>query len=238
MFSLVLLSALNWLSIPSVVRCVSGDAIKARIPQSNRQIRARQVRLIGSDGKQIGVMSLDQAIRMAAEQNLDVVLTRPGDVPICKLQSLNELRTQLRATLKREEATAVPDTKEIQLRIGIEENDLATKLSKANEILSKGGPVRVVVRRADKDPKASQELLDKCKERLASNGNCKTNQDGSMMCQPVVSRAVLYKKRLEAEKSKNEPGSTAAAPASPESPAQPPKQPLTAPATPAAPIQA
>lgn len=188
-----------------VQRSVSGDSLKARIPPSNRNIRARKVRLVGTDGKQIGVMPLEEAISRAAELDLDVIQSKGGEIPVCKMQSLHALRTQLREAMKREEATAPPDPKEIQLRIGIEAHDFNTKTDKANELLSKGGPVRFMVLKAARDVPAAKLLMERASEAVKAHGTCRVSNEGMMMCQPLVTRAVLYKRKVEATQKAEQP---------------------------------
>jgi translation initiation factor IF-3 len=117
-------------------------------PRRNREIRAQEVRLIDEDGKQLGVVKLSEALARASELDLDLVEVSPdAKPPVCKL--LNWSKEQFLADKERRAAkrrqNPAQTVKEVQLRPGIDDHDLAVKASAADRFLAKGHKVRVVV---------------------------------------------------------------------------------------------
>ncbi|MCY3975047.1 MAG: translation initiation factor IF-3 [Simkaniaceae bacterium] len=112
--------------------------------RTNRDIRAPQVRLIGSDGTQIGVVSLREAMAHAEQSGLDLVEISPNAVPpVCKVIDYGKYR--YRATKReRESRKANQDRlKEMKFKPNIDDHDLMTKLKHVREWLEKGSKVRV-----------------------------------------------------------------------------------------------
>ena len=114
----------------------------------NEQIRDREVRLIGEDGEQLGIMSSREAMKLAAEANLDLVKIAPtAKPPVCKIIDYGKYKYE--QTRKEKEARKNQKTitvKEIRLRPGIESNDLQTKANNAIKFLKKGDKVKVELR--------------------------------------------------------------------------------------------
>jgi translation initiation factor IF-3 len=111
----------------------------------NREIRAPKVRVIGADGKQIGVMSVPQAIQAAEEAGLDLVEISPNaEPPVCKIVDYGKFRYQ--QTKKEKESKKSQHqvkVKEIKLKPNIDTHDLDVKLKHAREFVQKGNKVRV-----------------------------------------------------------------------------------------------
>ncbi|MFV9511142.1 translation initiation factor IF-3 [Tepidibacillus sp. LV47] len=114
----------------------------------NEDIRAREVRLIGPDGEQIGIVPLKEALRIAEEQNLDLVNVAPAaKPPVCRIMDYGKFRYE--QSKKEKEARKnqkVINTKEIRLSPTIEENDFQTKLRSAIKFLKAGNKVKVTIR--------------------------------------------------------------------------------------------
>lgn len=114
----------------------------------NETIRAREVRLIGVNGDQLGVKSKAEAIQIAEEANLDVVVVSPkAKPPVAKIMNYGKYRFEQQK--KKREARKKQKTvsiKEIRLSPTIDTNDFNTKLKNAKKFLGKGDKVRVSIR--------------------------------------------------------------------------------------------
>ncbi|HDD43455.1 MAG TPA: translation initiation factor IF-3 [Candidatus Desulfofervidus auxilii] len=104
----------------------------------NKQIRAKQVRLIGIDGKQIGIVSLNEALRRAEEEGLDLVEVAPNaNPPVCRIMDYGKYKYQLKK--KQQEARkkqAQIQVKAIKMRPKIEEHDFQFKLKHIKRFLT------------------------------------------------------------------------------------------------------
>lgn len=114
----------------------------------NEGIRAREVRLIASDGSQLGVKSKQEALAMAEQQNLDLVLVAPkAKPPVARIMDYGKYRFELqkkqREARKRQKTANV---KEVRLSPTIDTNDFNTKVRSAHRFISKGDKVRVSIR--------------------------------------------------------------------------------------------
>ena len=114
----------------------------------NGQIGDREIRLIGSHGEQIGIMNSRDALHMAREQELDLVLIAPAaKPPVCKIIDYGKYRYEM--ARKEKDARKKQKTieiKEVRLSPNIEENDLNTKANAARKFLEKGDKVKVSLR--------------------------------------------------------------------------------------------
>lgn len=113
----------------------------------NEQIRDKEVRLIGADGEQIGIVSSKEAAKMAAEKNLDLVKIAPqAKPPVCKIMDYGKYRFD--AAKKEKEARKKQKTvsvKEIRLSASIEKHDFETKMRNAVKFLKSGDKVKISV---------------------------------------------------------------------------------------------
>ena len=114
----------------------------------NEQIRDREVRLIGQDGEQLGVMPITEAMRLAREAELDLVKIAPtAKPPVCKIIDYGKYKYEL--TRKEKEAKKKQKTvevKEVRLSPNIDTNDLNTKVNNAKKFITKGNKVKVTLR--------------------------------------------------------------------------------------------
>ena len=114
----------------------------------NEEIRDREVRLIGADGAQLGVMPTAKALELAEQQELDLVKIVPGAVPpVCKLLDYDKHRfeqSKREKEMRKNQKTV--ELKEVQLSATIEENDVAVKAKNATKFLSDGNKVKVSIR--------------------------------------------------------------------------------------------
>ena len=114
----------------------------------NEQIRDKEVRVIGEDGEQLGIMSSKDAFKMAKEAGLDLVKIAPtAKPPVCKIVDYGKYRYEM---VKREKEAKkkqkMTEVKEIHLTPNIDVNDLMTKANQAREFVKKGNKVKVALR--------------------------------------------------------------------------------------------
>ena len=111
----------------------------------NEQIRDREVRVIGEDGEQLGIMSPKEAMKLAEEAGVDLVKIAPtAKPPVCKIVDYGKFRyEQARKEKEAKKKQKVIDVKEIRLSPNIDTNDLNTKINAARKFLSKGDKVKV-----------------------------------------------------------------------------------------------
>ncbi|HEX3021147.1 MAG TPA: translation initiation factor IF-3 [Lachnospiraceae bacterium] len=114
----------------------------------NEQIRDKEVRLIGEDGEQLGVMSAKDAMKLAKEANLDLVKIAPtAKPPVCKIIDYGKYRYELaRKEKEAKKKQKTTEVKEIRLSPNIDENDLNTKTNQARKFLTKGDKVKISLR--------------------------------------------------------------------------------------------
>ncbi|MDO5027439.1 MAG: translation initiation factor IF-3 [Tissierellia bacterium] len=116
--------------------------------QINEEIRFREVRLIGDDGEQLGIVSSREALRIAEEKNLDLVLMSPNaKPPVCKIMDYGKYRydTMKKAKDARKKQKTI-ELKEVRLSPNIEQHDLNVKATQARKFLSQGNKVKVSIR--------------------------------------------------------------------------------------------
>ncbi|HOK48830.1 MAG TPA: translation initiation factor IF-3 [Sedimentibacter sp.] len=116
--------------------------------QINEQIREKEVRVIDSDGSQLGIMSTKEALKIAESKKLDLVNVSPNaEPPVCRIMNYGKFKY---AQAKKEKASKkkqkVINVKEIRMTPNIEEHDLAVKAKNAARFLEDGDRVKVVVR--------------------------------------------------------------------------------------------
>ena len=116
--------------------------------QLNEEIQDKEVRLIGEDGAQLGIVSAEQANAMAEEQGLDLVKISPNAVPpVCKIMDYSKFcYDQKKREKDAKKNQRVVEVKEIRMSPGIDTNDFNTKVKAAQKFLSDGNRVKVSVR--------------------------------------------------------------------------------------------
>jgi translation initiation factor IF-3 len=114
----------------------------------NEQIRDREVRLIGENGEQLGIMSSKDAYKMAMDAGLDLVKIAPkAEPPVCRIIDYNKYRyEQMRKAKEAKKNQKTSELKEIRLSPNIDDNDLSTKANAARKFISKGDKVKVTLR--------------------------------------------------------------------------------------------
>jgi translation initiation factor IF-3 len=125
-----------------------GRAISASEFRVNEQIRTREVRLIGADGANVGVVSLQEALRLAREASLDLVEVSPGaDPPVCRILNLGKFmyEKEKKEKLARKAQTKI-EVKEIRLRPKTTDHHRSFKVRDARKWIAEGMKVKVRIR--------------------------------------------------------------------------------------------
>lgn len=144
--------------------------IKQELP-INQHIKAKEVQLIGENGEKQGVISLSDALNMASERNLDLVLVAPnGNPPVCKIMNYGKYKFE--QSKKEKEAKKKQKTLEIkELRVtpNIEDHDFSFKSKNARKFLQDGNKVKITVRfrgREVNNVKSGEFVLNKFIQEL------------------------------------------------------------------------
>lgn len=137
----------------------------------NEQIRDKEVRVIGEDGEQLGIMSAKEAFMLAKEAELDLVKIAPtAKPPVCKIINYGKYRYEMaRKEKEARKKQKVIDIKEIRLSPNIEENDINTKVNMARKFITKGDKVKVTLRFRGREMAhvaSSKHVLDDFAEKL------------------------------------------------------------------------
>lgn len=138
----------------------------------NEQIRDKEIRLIGSEGEQLGIMSAKDAMKLAREAELDLVKIAPGaKPPVCKIIDYGKYRYELiRKEKEAKKKQKTVEIKEIRLSPNIETNDLNTKINAAKKFISKGNKVKITLRFRGREMahvQKSRHILDDFAQELA-----------------------------------------------------------------------
>ena len=137
----------------------------------NEQIRDKEVRLIGENGDQLGVMSAREALKLAEEEELDLVKIAPtAKPPVCKIIDYGKYRYELARKEKEEKKKKkTVEVKEVSLSPNIETNDFKTKVNNAKKLIQKGNKVKVTLRFRGREMahmQTSKHILDDFAEML------------------------------------------------------------------------
>ena len=138
----------------------------------NERIRDKEIRVIGEEGQQLGVMSPKEAMKLAKEANVDLVKVAPSAVPpVCKLIDYGKYRYELARNEKEaKKKQKTIEVKEVRLSPNIDVNDLNTKCNSARKFLEKGNKVKVTLRFRGREMahiEASKHILTDFAEKLS-----------------------------------------------------------------------
>ena len=138
----------------------------------NEQIRDREIRLIGEDGEQLGIMSAREAMKIAQEAELDLVKIAPAaKPPVCKIIDYGKYKyEQARKEKEAKKKQKTVEVKEVRLSPNIDTNDLNTKINNSKKFISKGNKVKVTLRFRGREMahvQQSKHILDDFAETLA-----------------------------------------------------------------------
>jgi len=146
------------------------STISKQVHELNEDIRDKEIRLIGSEGEQLGIMSADEALKIADEQGLDLVKISPQAVPpVCKLMNYGKFRfEQSKREKEAKKNQHVVEIKEIRMSPGIDVGDFNTKLKNAQKFIADGNRVKISVRFRGREmahTDIGKALLDKFAEQ-------------------------------------------------------------------------
>ena len=172
----------------AMIKNGGASAISKQVHELNEDIRDREVRLIGSAGEQLGIMSSAEALRIADEQGLDLVKISPQAVPpVCKLMNYGKFRfEQSKREKEARKNQRVVEIKEIRMSPGIDVGDFNTKLRNARKFIAEGNRVKVSVRFRGREmahTDIGRDLLDRFAGECADTANLErpARLEGRMM---------------------------------------------------------
>lgn len=138
---------------------------------TNERIRAKELRLIGKDGEQIGVVARDEAMRMAEQAEMDLVLVSPNaKPPVARIADVGKMRyEQQKREREQRKNQKVVNVKEIRLSPTIDDHDFDTKLRQARGFIEDEDKVKVSIRfrgRAITHKDLGRDVLDRFAEGM------------------------------------------------------------------------
>ncbi|NQS90305.1 translation initiation factor IF-3 [Patescibacteria group bacterium] len=149
----------------------------------NERIKASKIRLIDAQGKQMGILSLEQALEIARKEGVDLVEVAPqANPPVCRLLDYGKLKYQLDKKRRKAKKKQFGDVlKEIRLSYHIGEHDLETKIKKIYRFLQEGYKVKVSVRFKGRERIYRDEgkyLLEKVVKQVEEVGKVESRLSG------------------------------------------------------------
>ncbi|MBP0990088.1 MAG: translation initiation factor IF-3 [Oscillospiraceae bacterium] len=144
--------------------------------QINEEIRDKEVRVIDTDGSQLGIMSARDAQKAAYAKDLDLVKIAPQAVPpVCRIMDYGKYRfEQAKREKEAKKNQKVIDIKEVRLSISIDTNDFNTKVNHAKEFLKDGDKVKVTLKFRGREmarPEMGSVIMNRFAEACAEYGN-------------------------------------------------------------------
>ncbi|UUZ86522.1 translation initiation factor IF-3 [Paenibacillus sp. P26] len=135
----------------------------------NDDIRAKEVRLIGADGEQLGIKPIREAMQIAMDQNLDLVNVAPtAKPPVCRIMDYGKYRYEMQKKEKEARKNQkIVELKEVRLSATIDEHDFQTKLRNVVKFLNEGDKVKLTVRFRGREI-AHAEIGQRQLERMAT----------------------------------------------------------------------
>ena len=161
---------------------------KPQGPKANERIRALDVQVIGSDGNNLGAMTLNKAIELAKLEGLDLIEIAPNaNPPVCKIMDMGKFKydAQKKANLAKKKQKIV-SLKEIKMRPVTETHDYEFKVKNAKKFIAKGDKVKFTIRFKGRELQHSHlgnELMTKIKEDMKDIGKVELHPkfDGKQM---------------------------------------------------------
>ena len=184
----------------------------------NEEIIDKEIRVIGDDGEQLGIMSAEAALKIAEEKELDLVKISPmAKHPVCKLMDYGKFRfEQAKREKEAKKNQRVMEIKEIRMSPGIGENDLNTKLKSALKFLADGDRVKVSIRFRGREMAHThlgeailRDFASKCAEVANLDKQPKLEGRNMSMFLSPKSAAAVRKAQKEAAKKQAEAASSA-----------------------------
>ncbi len=219
-----------------------------RDARTNRRIKAREVRVIGPEGEQLGVLPVEQALARAQELGMDLVEVSPmAKPPVCKIMDYGKFKyLEKKKQNEAKKKQVVVQLKEVKLRPRTEEHDYTTKLKKVREFLEESNKARITVMfrgREMSHRELGQKVLQRVIEDLRDVAVIESaprfeGRQMFMILAPNPRMLQASRDRAKAAEAKaaaaGQTGVAAGAPAAAPAPAAPPAAPEAAPEAPAA----
>jgi len=192
--------------------CVKGAPISD--PRINDRIRASEVRLVGPEGEQVGVVRVDIALRLAQESDLDLVEVSPNsNPPVVKIMDYGKFKYEVAQKAKearKNQANTV--LKEVRFRLKIDTHDYETKRKKAESFLKQGDKVKAMILfrgREQSRPEQGVRLLQRFAEDVAEFGQVESTPtiDGRNMVMVIGPMKSKADQKQQARKGQEAPAS-------------------------------
>ena len=150
--------------------------ISTKETQINEEIRDKEVRVIDTDGTQLGVMPIEEAMRLAEEKNTDLVKIAPqAKPPVCKIMDFGKYRfEQAKREKESKKNQKVIEVKEVRLSLNIDTHDFETKANQALKFLKGGNRVKVSIRFRGREmahPENGQVIMQRFADACAEFGS-------------------------------------------------------------------
>lgn len=155
------------------MRLIGNKDVKKDTVNINEKIRAKEVRLIADEGQQLGIVPTIEALRLAKEQELDLVEVSPTAVPpVCKIMDYGKFKYQIaKKSHEAKKKQVVVHIKEMKLGLKIEEHDLMFKVKHLREFLGEGNKLKVIIMfkgrevlHIDMGEKLAQKIIEALKD--------------------------------------------------------------------------
>ena len=181
-------------------------------PRINERIRVTEVRLIGPAGEQVGVVPIEQALRMAREADLDLVEVAPGsNPPVCKVMDYGKFKYEAAQKVREARKNQVNTVlKTVRFGLKIDDHDYNTKVGQVRKFLKAGDKVKVMVvfrGREQSRPEMGVNLLRKLADEVTEFGTVESNPsiDGRNMVMVIGPLKNKAEARAEAKKAQAKP---------------------------------
>ena len=181
-------------------------------PRINERIRVTEVRLIGPAGEQVGVVPIDQALRMAREADLDLVEVAPeANPPVCKVMDYGKFKYEAAQKVREARKNQVNTVlKTVRFGLKIDDHDYNTKVGQVRKFLQAGDKVKVMVvfrGREQSRPEMGVNLLRKLADEVTEFGTVESNPsiDGRNMVMVIGPLKNKAEARAEAKKAQAKP---------------------------------
>ncbi|WP_366843589.1 translation initiation factor IF-3 [Rhodoluna sp.] len=194
----------------------------------NERIRVPEVRLVGAQGEQIGVVKIEDALRMAQEQDLDLVEVAPtSKPPVAKLMDFGKFKYEAAQKVREARKNQVNTIlKTVRFGLKIDDHDYGTKRGQITKFLKAGDKVKVIVvfrGREQSRPEMGIKMLQKLAEEVAELGAVESSPsiDGRNMVMVIGPLKNKADAKAEAKKAADKAAKAATSPAQPNEPAAP-----------------
>src|SRR5512140_2111563 len=211
----------------------------SRDARTNRRIKAREVRVVGPDAEQLGVLPIDQALARAQELGMDLVEVSPtAKPPVCKIMDYGKFKyLEKKKQNEAKKKQVVVQLKEVKLRPRTEEHDYATKIKKVREFLEESNKARITVMfrgREMSHRELGQKVLQRIIEELRDVAVIESapRMEGRQMFMILAPNPKML--QSQRDRAKAQAAQAAAQPAGAPAPVAPEAPPASPPAAPAA----